>query len=167
MRTRHGLLPRLFPLTPAFGLTLALTACSSSPSQEGHGAQRVALAEMTAPARATAERLTSGGKIEKIDKETEDGREIYDVEANVGGKHVEYTIALDGSVLGTETAIEFAALPAPVREAAAKYFGGTTGLESNRVEEDGKILFEIEGKRNGKKAAVTFDAQGTILEEED
>ena len=35
---------------------------------------RISLAELTTPARAAVEKLTVGGKIEKIDKEVEKGK---------------------------------------------------------------------------------------------
>ncbi len=144
-------------------------ACTSNRSgedgEEGHE-QRVSLADLPAPVKAAAEKLTAGGVIEKIDKENEHGRVVYDVEAKVGGKHVEYTIAADGAVVGTETSIEFKDLPAAVREAAEKYFAGATGLTAALVSEGGKTSYEIEGTRNGKKAAATFDPTGKLLEEE-
>ncbi len=153
----------------AAGLTALAGACASNKAgTEGKedAATRVSLAELTAPARATVENLTVGGKVEKIDKEVEKGKEIYDVEATVNGKHMEYAIATDGSVVGTETGISFGELPEAVQTVAAKYFGGTTGLDTARVEEDGKTAYEIEGKRNGKKIAATFDPAGKLVEEE-
>src|SRR5438093_12349714 len=65
--------------------------------------QRVTLADLSAPARAAVEKLTAGGSVDQIDKEVERGKVVYDVEATVGGKHVEYLIAdVNGEVLGTE-----------------------------------------------------------------
>ena len=53
------------------------------------------------------------------------------MEATVGGEHVEYLIAdADGAILGTEVSIELAQLPEPVRVAAEKYFGTTSGLKA-------------------------------------
>ena len=145
------------------------TSCSSNRSgedrEEGHE-QRVSMADLPAPVKAATEKLTAGGTVEKIDKENEHGRVVYDVEATVGGKHVEYTITADGAVVGTETSVEFKDLPAAVREAAEKYFGGASGLTAALVSEGGKTSYEIEGKKNGKKAAATFDPTGKLLEEE-
>jgi uncharacterized membrane protein YkoI len=153
----------------AVGLATLAAACASNKAGtqgKEDGAARISLAELTTPARVAVEKLTVGGKIEKIDKETEKGKEIYDVEATVDGKHMEYAIATDGSVVGTETGINFGELPQAVQTAAEKYFGGTTGLDPARVEEDGQTTYEIEGKRNGKKVAATFDATGKLAGEE-
>ena len=153
----------------AAGLTALAAACASNKAgTEGKedAVARISLAEMTAPARAAVEKLTVGGKVEKIDRETEKGKEIYDVEATVNGKHMEYAIAADGSVVGTETGISFGELPEAVQTAAVKYFGGATGLAPARVEEDGRTVYEIEGKKNGKKVAATFDPTGKLAGEE-
>ena len=112
------------------------------------------------PARAALEKLAAGGKIDKIDKEVEKGQVVYDVEATVNSKHVEYTIATDGAVVGTEASIEYSELPDAVRAAAEMYFGSATGLNPVKVVEDGQTTYEIEGAKNGKKVAVTFDLAG-------
>jgi uncharacterized membrane protein YkoI len=153
----------------AAGLTALAAGCATNKeAQEGKedASGRVTMAQLTAPARTAVEGLIAGGKIEKIDKEMEKGKEVYDVEATVNGKHMEYTIATDGTIVGTETGIEFNELPEAVQKAAETYFGGTTGLEPARVEEDNKVAYEIEGKKNGKKVAVTFDADGKLVGEE-
>jgi len=152
----------------AFVLAAALfaAACRGS-KEEGEGkAVRVTIAEMSNPARSSAERATAGGTIEKIDRENERGRIVYDVEATVGGKHVEYTIAdADGAIVGTETSVDFAELPAQVRAAAEKYFGTSSGLAATKGVEDGKTTYEVEGKKGGERREVTFDATGRIEEE--
>ena len=142
---------------------LAGAGCSSFKGKGGEkeGGTRVSLSQLSPPARAVVQKLTAGGEIEKIDREIEKGKPIYDVEATVGGKHVEYTIAeADGAILGTETSIEFSQLPEPVRAAAQRYFGSTSGLKASKGFEDGKISYEIEGAKNGKTVEVTFDPNG-------
>ena len=124
-------------------------------------AQRVTLADVSGPAKATIERVTAGGTVEKIDKEVERGKKVYDVEATVGGKHVEYLIAeADGAVLGTENSIEFSELPEPVRVAAEKYFGSSAGLKAMKGVEYGETSYEINGQRHGKEVEVSFDPSG-------
>jgi hypothetical protein len=105
--------------------------------------------------------VTAGGQVDKLTREVEKGKVIYDVEATVGGRHVEFLIAdADGAVLGTEVPVEFNELPEPVRAAAEKYFGGTTGLKAMKGVEYGETHYELEGPRNGKTVEVTFDPAG-------
>jgi hypothetical protein len=75
-------------------------------------------------------------------------------------------ITTDGEVAGTETAVEFRTLPEGVRRSAEKYFGSTAGLKPSKCVEDGQTTYEIEGDKEGKTVAVTFDSDGQILEEE-
>lgn len=121
----------------------------------------VTLAEVSEPARATITKETAGGHVDKITKEVERGKSVYDVEATVGGKHMEYLVAdANGELLGTEVPIEFGQTPEPVRVAAEKYFGTSNGLTVMKGLEYGETHYEVEGPKNGKKVEVTFDPKG-------
>ena len=145
----------------AAGLAGLATGCASTKGSAQAKEQRVTVAELSAPARATVEKVAAGGKVDQIDKEVERGKVVYDVEATVEGKHVEYLIAdADGAVLGTEVSIEFSEAPEPVRMAAEKYFGTATGLKVMKGVEYGETHYEIEGPKNGKTVEVTFDPSG-------
>jgi len=142
-------------------LILVMVGCVSCQSTKE---TRVSLLDLSPAARATLEKVTAGGTIEKIDREIERGRVVYDAEASVGGKHVEYLIAeSDGEVLGTETEIPFSQLPESVRVAAEKYFGTSTGLKAMKGVEYGETHFEIEAARNGKTTEMTFDPLGKTV----
>lgn len=153
-----------FITTPilAIGVAGLAVGCASTKESAQKTEERVSMADLSAPARATVDKVTAGGKVDQIDKEVERGKVVYDVEATVGGKHLEFLIAdSDGTVLGTETPIEFSDLPEPVRAAAEKYFGGAaTGLKAMKGVEYGETHYEIEGTRGGKKVEVTFDPNG-------
>jgi uncharacterized membrane protein YkoI len=156
---------RLVLIISSASLVLAaagfLTGCASTHSASSQPEQDVTLAEMSEPARATAQKEVGGGQVNKITKEVERGKTVYDVEATVGGKHMEYLIAeKDGELLGTEVPIEFSQLPEPVRAAAEKYFGTSAGLIAMKGVEYGETQYEIEGPKNGKKVEVTFDPAG-------
>jgi uncharacterized membrane protein YkoI len=135
--------------------------CASTKSAHAAKEERVTIARLSPPARASVEKLTAGGTVDQIDKEIERGKVVYDVEATLRGEHVEFLIAdSNGEVLGTETPIDFAALPDPVRVAAEKYFGGHVGLKAMKGLEYGEIHYEIEGLKNGKTVEVTFNSDG-------
>jgi len=145
----------------AAALTGLAIGCATDKEGTRAKEQRVTVAELSAPARATVEKMTGGGKVDQIDKEVERGKVVYDVEATVGGKHVEYLIAdADGEVLGTEVSIPYSAAPAEVRAAAEKYFDSTNGLMAMKGVEYGETHYEIEGLKDGKKVEATFDPSG-------
>lgn len=121
----------------------------------------VTLAQVSEPARATINKETAGGRVDKITKEVERGKSVYDVEATVGGQHMEYLVAdANGELLGTEVPIEFGQAPEPVRASAEKYFGTSSGLTVMKGVEYGETHYEVEGPKHGKKVEVTFNPEG-------
>jgi uncharacterized membrane protein YkoI len=143
------------------GLAGLAAGCATNAGSSQAKEQRVTVSELSVPARATVEKMTAGGKVDQIDKEVERGKVVYDVEATVAGKHVEYLIAdVDGAVLGTEVSIEYSELPEPVRLAAEKYFDSKSGLKAMKGIEYGETHYEIEGPKNGKTVEATFDPAG-------
>jgi uncharacterized membrane protein YkoI len=142
------------------------SALSGRAEKKGAAAQAVALSDVPAAARATIEKLTAGGQIKKLEKEETSGKVIYDVEATVKGKDVEYDVASDGKVLSSEESVPYASLPTAVKNAAEKYFGSAEGLKPSKEIEDGKTFYEVEGKKGGSAVALKLAESGKILEKE-
>ena len=158
MKTRSN--RRITALIFVLGAGAFVGGCAST-KFGGAKEQDVTLNQVSAAARATIEKETVGGRLEKITREIERGKTVYDVEATIGGKHMEYLVAdANGELLGTEVPIEFSQLPEPVRKAAETYFGTTTGLTVMKGIEYGETHYEIEGMKSGKKVEVTFDPSG-------
>jgi uncharacterized membrane protein YkoI len=147
------------------GLACAVAVFAAEEKKEGKN-QTVTLADLPAPARATAEKWLAGGTIKKIEKEEEDGKVVYDVEATVKGKHAEADIAADGTVLTMEESVAFDSLPKAVRDAAEKYFGSAKDLNAAKETEKGKASYEVEGSKDNKKVTLKLDDAGKIVEEE-
>ena len=145
-------------LTAGFA-TLAL-------AKEEKDEKSLSVKDLPAAARATVEKLTTGGTVKKIDKEEENGKVFFDVEATVKGKDVEYDIAEDGTILVSEESVEFSSLPAAVSTAVEKYFGSATGLKASKAIEKGATTYEVEGKKDGMGVTLTLDETGKIIEEE-
>jgi hypothetical protein len=155
MQTR---IKQILAVSILVALASIATGCASMKSARE---VNVTISDVSVPARATIEKETAGGTVEKITREVERGKTVYDVEATIGGKHMEYLVAdPNGELLGTEVPIEFSALPQPVQDAAEKYFGGTSGLTAMKGVEYGETQYEIEGLKNGKKIEVTFNPDG-------
>lgn len=150
-------------------LTVGLIGCeaiSGRAEKTEYPAQVASLLDLPAPARATIERLTAGGRIKKIDKEETGGKVIYDVEATVKDKDVEYDVAGDGTVLTAEESVPFASLPTVVQAAAVKYFGSAEGLKASREVENKSTFYEVEGKKGSSTIALKLLETGKIVEEE-
>jgi uncharacterized membrane protein YkoI len=146
-------------------LVVGIAGCAAKEKKEAP-AEKVSLSQIPSPARAAIEKMTAGGEIKSIDKETEKGKIIYDVEATVGGKDVEYDVAEDGAILTSAKSVAYDSLPAEVKMAAQKYFGSAEGLKASKEMEKGKTRYEVEGTKAGSKVALKLSAAGKILEEE-
>jgi hypothetical protein len=60
---------------------------------------KVTLDQTPAPVQATLQRETGGAKITDLDKETDDGKTIYEADATIGDKPYEIKVADDGTLL--------------------------------------------------------------------
>ncbi|MCL5282028.1 MAG: hypothetical protein M1376_19215 [Planctomycetes bacterium] len=151
---------------------VGVTGCSSwgRKGERGEGKegaeQKVSLTQVPALVRATIEKQTAGGEIKSIEKEEKDGQVIYDVEATVQGRDVEYDIAADGTVLTNEQGVPFASLPPTVRSAAEKYFGSAADLKAGVETEGDKTFYEVEGKKGRTLVTLRLTNTGQIVEEE-
>jgi uncharacterized membrane protein YkoI len=146
-------------------LIVGIAGCAAKEKKEAP-TEKVSLSQIPSPARAVIEKLTAGGQIKSIDKETQDGKAIYDVEAKIGDKDVEYDIAEDGAILTNEESVAYDSLPAEVKTAVQNYFGSAEGLKASKEMEKGKTFYEVEGSKAGSKVALKLSDKGKILEEE-
>lgn len=167
------MLNRIFQTIIIFFLILVVAelGCGSKKSepvttQKQETDQMLKLADLPLPVRTTVEKLTEGGEIIKITKDTEEGQLIYDIEATVNDKEVEYDIAPDGSILSSEESVEYSTLPKPVCAVAEKYFGMTEELKAHKEIEKGMNFYEIEGEKEGCKVTLKLSETGQIVEEE-
>ena len=150
-------------------LIVALSGCvaiSGRSEKKEARSQLVSLPDLPAPARATIDKLTAGGEIKKIEKEEQEGIVIYDIEAKVKDKDVEYDVDGDGKILSAEESVPYSSMPLVVQAAAKKYFGSAEGLKASKEVEKGKTFYEVEGKKGGSTIALKLSDTGKILEEE-
>ena len=149
-------------------LVVGLFGCNamSERSEKENPAQEVTLSELPEAARATIGRLTSGGEITKLEKEEVDGKIVYDVEAKMKDKEVEYDVAADGTVLSSEVTVLYASLPTAVKATVRRYFDSDEGLKTSKEIENGKTFFEVEGEKGGSMVELKLSETGEIIEEE-
>ncbi len=152
------------------GVTGCCGACKQGEKAEGAekeaAGQQISLSQIPEPARAAIEKVTAGGKIKKIEKEEEGGKTVYDVEATMRDRDVEYDIAADGTILTSGQTVPYTSVPLVVRNAAEKYFGSATGLKAFVELEEGKTFYEISGKKGKTPMTLRLTDTGQIVEEE-
>lgn len=145
-------------------LILGLYGCNSLTGQVKEEA--VSLSDIPEPARATIERLTTGGEIIKLEKEEVEGEVIYDVEAKMKDKDVEYDVAADGTILTSEQTVPYSSLPVMVQDAVKRYFGLGEILKTSKEIEAGETFYEVEGRKGGSTVELKLSEIGEIVEEE-
>ncbi len=67
----------------------------------------------------------------------------------------------------SEEEIPQSQVPQPVIAAFQKKYPGATDMEWEKEKENGKIIYEVEMKINGKEIEAEFDEDGTFLKEEE
>lgn len=86
-----------FPMRHSTAVLLA--ACMLLAWPASSPADEVSIDQVPPAVRATIERELRGGKLEEIERETRNGRTVYEVEFERDGKDREIHVAEDGTVL--------------------------------------------------------------------
>ena len=103
---------------------------------------------------------------------------VYELKGTAGGKGYELEIAADGTVIEAEAEgeeedegddggeVPLAQVPQVVKDAAAKAVAGVVLEEAERETEDGRVVYELEGKAGDQEYAIEITADGEVLEVE-
>ncbi len=145
--------------------------------------QKVTLDQVPAAVKATILKEAEGGKIEDIDRETEDGKTVYEADVEKDGKEFELKVAEDGTLIarkaegkekeegdeekGKEEEIPADKVPAKAREALQKQAGDAKITKYTCEKEDGMETFEAEWTVNGLAHSAEVTADGTLVEVEE
>jgi hypothetical protein len=80
---------------------LAITGCANLHAEEKHEDhdQTVTLDNCPAVVKATLQKEVGDGTIKEIEKENEDGKDIYSADTVIGGKPYEIHVSPDGTLL--------------------------------------------------------------------
>ena len=133
------------------------------------------LDQVPAAVKATILKESAGGKITEIERETTNGKTIYEAEFILDGDEIEITIAPDGTLLGREVEHEgddeddltIGEVPEPARGALVKLAGGAKIIKAEREKEHGVLVYEAEWVVNGTQHEAAVTADGTLIETEE
>lgn len=137
--------------------------------------EEVSIDQVPAAVKATILKEAAGAKITEIERETKDGKTIYEAEFLQDGKEIELKIAPDGTLLGRkieeeeddEDDIKIGDVPEAARAALLKLAGSAKIEKVERERENGEITYEAEWTMNGVKHEAAVAADGTLLETEE
>lgn len=149
----------------------------------------VKLAEVPAPAQKTIREHAGAGTIEKIERSTERGGTVYEVEGKGASGEFEFVVGEDGTYLGADeedgdegraasgarageddsedvTVIDFSAAPQEVRQAFATRSGNAGATKVERIVDEGVTRYEIGYSLPDGTASMTFSDRGEVMEVE-
>lgn len=141
------------------GLALSALVCSAEPSKVNRQ-----LAHLPAAVRETIRAKVGHGKLDSIDRDTEDDGVVYDVEMTLGGKMRGFTVDETGQLLDEEVFLP--ELPSAVQRTIVRQTGGGTLEEIDKSVDDGETSYDVEMTRNGNTRSFTVDGDGSLLEEQ-
>jgi len=142
------------------------------------GGRKMQLSELPVAVQNTIRSHSNGAPIEDIDRETKDGRTIYEVAFKRDGKNTELKVAEDGSVIRddnnklslnlgkNESRVEFSQLPAAVRKTIQSQAGAAKIADLDRETRDGRVVYEVEFERQGRNTEIVVAEDGTLLKQQ-
>lgn len=102
------------------------------------------------------------------EKESEDGKTVYELQIKNKGQKLEVTFKPDGTLTTVEKEIEVKALPKEVTDALDAKYPKATLEKAEEVTEGDKLSYEVRLTTADKKSLeVELDARGKVLEVEE
>jgi len=144
---------------------LASSAWAEEAKEKGKAEKekKVTLEQVPAAVKATILKEAGENKVEEIEVETEEGREVYEAEWEVNGREVEVKVASDGTLVERETEVTLEQVPSAVKATILKEAGENKIEEIEEVVAGSKKSYEAEWKADGKETEVQVAADGKLL----
>jgi hypothetical protein len=125
-------------------------------------AAALAMKDLPPAVRKTVQEQTKGATINRISKETEDGKTHYEVETIINGKHRDLAIDTKGLVTEVEDETDIASIPPAAKATIGKKAMGGRVVLVETVTAGGNIVaYEAEYiDKNGRKREVRVKPDG-------
>jgi len=146
-------------------LAIGMLLAAAAPGWAGKEA-RVTLDAVPAAVKATILKEAGGAPIKEIEKETEDGKVVFEAEFVRDGKKTEVKVDAAGKLLSTEVEISLDDVPAAVKATILKAAGGAKITEVEKETANGVTTYEAEFVADGKEVEITVGADGKLLKKE-
>ena len=137
-------------------------AVSASADEKAKSEKELTIADVPAAVQAAIKQFAGSSAIEKITKESEDNKVIYEASVKIDGTKQAVEVSADGTVLQTEKTVALKDAPAAVQAAIKKLAGSGTVDEIIEENAGGKKNYEAAGTINGKKKEADIAPDGTI-----
>jgi uncharacterized membrane protein YkoI len=152
----------------AFTTLLALSGALVLPVS----AEKVQLEQLSPEAQRAIRAQVGSERIEDIDRETRNGRTVYEVAFKRNGQHTEIRVEDPGTAVAAPAAssglgsrkIGYSELPANVKAAADAHLAGAEVNDVDRQVRNGQVTYEIGYKRNnGRQQELLISEHGNVL----
>jgi len=121
------------------------------------------LADLPGPAAAALQRHAGGAELGGVEKETDHGVALYEGAWKTGDVHHEAKVTADGDLVELEETVAPSEVPAKVRDAAARTFGGGALRYTRKT----LIRYEVEARVDGKEREVLYTPTGRVTPDDD
>jgi uncharacterized membrane protein YkoI len=122
---------------------------------------------LPAPVQKTIEAEKGPATLVSIEQKGKDGAARYKVVLTVGSKQRRLMVDGAGNLLKKKDDVETATLPAPVKKTVEVQAKGARIVRSTRVDEQGKLKFEVELEVDARQKVLLLDPAGALLKIEE
>ena len=128
--------------------------------------QALELADLPSAVQNTVKRELGSAHIDEIERDTEDGKVVYKIEAETtDGREIELDVAEDGTLLEKEEEVRLTDVPAAVRATIERELGGVSPEKIERQTEEATIRYEIDAETaDGREIDLDVAEDVTLLE---
>jgi uncharacterized membrane protein YkoI len=128
--------------------------------------KKIKISELPEKVVAAVKDKFPGAEITGAEKETEDGKTIYEVEVKHNGKKIEAEFSPEGEFLEMEWVIDIKELPETVSNAIKeKYPNATLKRAEKMTKKDDSVLYEVVIQSGDKKGEIVVDTTGKIVKD--
>ena len=122
------------------------------------------LAHLPVAVRKTILETKGNGKLEEVDKKTEDGELVYSVKVLKDGKQEKFTVSTDGAI--SQRAVTLEQVPAAVRKQIKDRTIDAKLGDIVRVSDNGDVTFEVQITQGKRDRDFALDEDGMLVSEQ-
>ncbi len=129
--------------------------------------ETVTIESIPAAAAKAIKDSAAGAKIEKVSKENDEGKTVFEAKITKKEHVEEVSVNADGKIVSEEKVISLGEAPHAVRKAVEEAAASRKVEKLERVKENGNVTFEALITGNSKREEVVFSAEGRVVWRED
>ncbi len=137
--------------------------------------------ELPPAVQKTVRAQAPNGEIADVNKTTQDGRDVYEVEFRENGQNPKVVVASDGTLVSSDmakpagavqrlltptgaTGTPFSALPEAAQKTIQAHAPANEITSITRREDNGRVIYEVSFKDQGKNPTLQVAEDGTLVQ---